>query len=51
MYFLFLFRPVRPKHVAVLIIKSWEGKVVLNLSVQTGNSYARTQRDGKPKDY
>jgi hypothetical protein len=26
-------------------------QLLLNLSVQTGNSYALTKREGKPKDY
>jgi hypothetical protein len=42
---------IRPEPVAVLVIKSWQMKFVLSLSVQTGNSYARTQWDGKPEDH
>jgi hypothetical protein len=42
-------RPVRPKHVAVLITKSCKREVMLSLSVQSRNVYAHTQRDGKPK--
>jgi hypothetical protein len=46
-------RPVRPKHVAVLVIKRWETESCVELvgtDWKYARSYARTQRDGKPQD-